>query len=376
MKVGVNEIKLEKEDIAEVSKALNDGWYSSTGPYVEKFETDWSTYCSRKYAVAVSNGTMALVAAVRALKLEPGDEIIIPNFTIISCALAVLEAGCTPILIDCEPDTLNIDTELIEEAITPRTKAIMVVHIYGHPSDMQEILRIAKKYDLVVIEDAAEAHGASYNLDRSNPKSWTRCGSLTEMSTFSFFANKLITSGEGGMVLTDNYESFSNLVAIRNLGFSKERSYLHRQEGLQLRLSSMQAALAIRQIPRMPEILMKKKRILEYYQSGLNGLESVSLLKQKDWAQSSNWVVPIKVNPKRKTVVVLREELLKQGIETRPLFHGMHAQPIYSKFEFTQKRRFPVSEEATNIGLILPSGLGTTEDQLEYVVSKLRLLIQ
>jgi perosamine synthetase len=374
MEVGINLTHLEPEDIASVNDSLAHGWFSSAGPVVQEFEALWADYCQRSFGISVSNGTTALISATHALDLGPGDEVIIPNFTIISCALAVIMTGATPVLVDCEPETLNLDPAQVEARITPRTRAIMVVHMYGHPVNMEALQKIALKHSLQIIEDAAEAHGAEYLSDISDTNSWTRCGSESTISIFSFYANKNITTGEGGMALTNDPNLSKKLRDLRNLGFSSDRSYLHQDFGYQFRLSSMQAALAIPQIRRIEKILEKKKNIHDTYEVHLKDIHWLTTIKAKPWARPSYWVNPIILEPSWGDVNSIRSRLFKVGIETRPLFSGMHQQPIYKDHSFTKTWEFPNSEHASEYGLFLPSGVATSKEQVEYVCEEIAKL--
>lgn len=371
MDVSINLTKLEPEDIASVNESLQRGWFSSAGPVVQEFESLWADYCRRSFGVSVSNGTTALITATHALDLGPGDEVIIPNFTIISCALAVIMTGATPVLVDCEPETLNLDPAQVEVRITSRTRAIMVVHMYGHPVNMEEIQRIASKYGLSIIEDAAEAHGAEYLSNISDSNSWTRCGAESTISTFSFFANKNITTGEGGMALTNDPHLNKKLRDLRNLGFSSNRSYIHQDFGFQFRLSSMQAALGIPQIKRIDKIVEMKKKIHDTYEMHLKDIEWLTTIKAKPWVRPSYWVYPIIVKPEWGDAASLRSRLLKIGVETRPLFSGMHQQPIYQDRDFTKDWAFPNSEYASEFGLFLPSGIATKTEHIEFVCEEI-----
>ena len=371
MAVSINLTHLEPEDIASVNDSLKRGWFSSAGPVVQEFETLWADYCHRSFGVSVSNGTTALITATHALDLGPGDEVIIPNFTIISCALAVIMTGATPVLVDCEPETLNLDPAQVEARITPRTRAIMVVHMYGHPVNMEALMAIASKYDLPIIEDAAEAHGAEYLSNISDTNSWTRCGAESTISTFSFYANKNITTGEGGMALTNDPHLNKKLRDLRNLGFSPDRSYIHQEFGYQFRLSSMQAALGIPQIKRIDKILEMKKKIHDTYEMHLKDVEWLTTIKAKSWVRPSYWVYPIIVKPEWGDAASLRSQLSKSGVETRPLFSGMHQQPIYRDRDFTKDWEFPNSEHASKFGLFLPSGIATKTEHIEYVCEEI-----
>ena len=365
--ISVNKTLITDEDTKYVIESMNQGWFSSSGPFVEEFENLWGAYCGRQYSVAVSNGTTALISAVAALELAPGDEVIVPNFTIISCSLAILMADAIPVPIDCDLRTLNIDLDAIEAKITSRTRAIMVVHMYGHPTYMPRIIEIATKYNLRIIEDAAEAHGASYRNKDSTNSGYKRCGSEGDMSTFSFFANKNITTGEGGMVLTNNSRYFEKLLKLRNLGFGKERNYLHEDFGYQFRLSSLQAALGVPQIRRIDKIVDRKKQIFELYKNQLSNLGYLKFLDIEEWAKPSYWVVPIILSQDFMTSTKFREKLLTKGIETRPMFLGLNRQPIYSKLDFFESSSFPNSDSTYKYGLFLPSGVGTTDEDISFI---------
>src|SRR4051812_20445575 len=240
--IPVNEPALDERDLELVADCVRSGWVSSAGKYIEAFEEGWARYCGRKYGVAVSNGTTALQIAARCAGFGPGDEVIMPTFTIVSCALAVVETGAVPVLVDSEPRTWCMDVDQVAAKITPRTKGIMPVHIYGHPVDMDPVMDLAQRHGLTVIEDAAEAHGAEYQSGRGTARaSWRTCGSFGAMSTFSFYANKLITTGEGGMVVTDDPAMAEAARSARNLCFVRERRFFHRELGYNYRLTNVQA---------------------------------------------------------------------------------------------------------------------------------------
>lgn len=234
----VNEPHLREEDLENIADCVRTGWVSSSGRYIEEFEQGWASYCGRRYGVAVSSGTAALHVAVECLNLQPGDEIILPTFTIISCALAVVYSGARPVLVDADPQTWGMDVDQIAEKITPRTRAIMAVHIYGRPVHMDPLLTLASRHGLAVIEDAAEAHGAEYLSGQSGVPMWKRCGSFGEVSCFSFYANKLITTGEGGMILTDDAQLAERARGARNLCFKAKRRFYHDRLGFNYRLTN------------------------------------------------------------------------------------------------------------------------------------------
>ena len=258
--IPVNEPWLQEEDLQSLVACFRSGWISSAGPQLESFEDSWAAYCGVRHGVAVSNGTTALEVAVEALRIGPGDEVIMPTFTIISCASAVIRAGGVPVLVDCDPLTFCMNPAEVEARVTSRTKAIMVVHMYGHPVDMDEIDRIARLHGLKIIEDAAEVHGAEYLSGRGTAAAaWRRCGSMGDIATFSFFANKLITTGEGGMVVTADDALAQRSRSLRNLCFQPTRRFLHFEQGHQFRMTSLQASIGLRQIDRMAAIMERKR---------------------------------------------------------------------------------------------------------------------
>jgi len=368
MKVSVNEVAIHSSDIDAVQNTLIQGWFSSSGPTVTNFENNWASYCEREYGISVSNGSTALLAAFLALELTPGAEVIMPNFTIISCASSIIQAGYVPIFIDCELDTFNIDVTKIEEKITNKSEAILIVHIYGHPSDVKGIRAIAKKYNLKIIEDAAEAHGAKY-IDETNR--WAICGSQFEMSTFSFFANKVVTTGEGGMVLTNDVVYDEKLRKIRNLYFPREREYIHDKLGYQFRLGSMQAAFGNSQINRITETLEKKRSINKRYRENLENHPQIRFQKISKSVDPNYWVIAILIQNTLLSVDSIRKMLIANEIETRPFFTGMHAQPALLSQSPINQQEFSKSEYATRNGIILPSGIDTTMEQIDYVSESL-----
>jgi perosamine synthetase len=352
-----------------VATCLKTGWISSAGTFIEQFEQQWSRYCGRTFGVSVCNGTAALQAAIAALHLKEGDEVIMPAFTIISCASAILYGGGTPVLVDVDPRTWTMDVTQIEGKITPRTKAIMAVHIYGHPADMDPIMAVAERYGLAVIDDAAEAHGAEYLTGRhSSAPQWKRCGSFGIASCFSFYANKLITTGEGGMVLTDDAAFAGKLRSMRNLSFQPARRFAHEELGFNFRLTNMQAALGVAQLERMDQIVEKKRWIGQAYSKHLQGIPGLQLPVEEPWAKSVYWMYGIVLSDSGMDAASFAETLMQRGIETRPFFLGMHEQPVFQRRGMFLGERYPVSERLAKKGLYLPSGLGLTEEQLAEVV--------
>jgi perosamine synthetase len=366
--IPVSEPLLGDKEREYVTECLASGWISSSGPFVERFERDWGAYCGARYGVAVANGTAALQVAIDALGLKPGDEVILPSFTIVSCALAVVRAGATPVVIDCDPNTYCITPEAVAAAITPRTRAVMPVHMYGHPVDMDGIAALAERHDLVIVEDAAQAHGCEYR----SGKGWRRCGNLGHIATFSFFANKLISTGEGGMVLTDDASLAEKARSLRNLAFQARR-FFHEELGYNFRLTSIQAALGVAQIERMDEILARKRRMGALYNELLTGTPYLKLPAQRDWARVNYWMYAVLLEDDAPLdAFALADRLKARGVETRPFFLGMHEQPVFQRMGLFHGLNLPVTEKLYRRGLYLPSGLALTSEQIETVAGAVR----
>jgi perosamine synthetase len=367
--IPVNEPLIGEKEIEYVLDCLHTGWISSSGKYLESFEQTWADYCGMRFGIAVSNGTTALQVAVACIGLQPGDEVILPTFTIISCAQAITYNGGTPVLVDSEPRTWCMDVSQLENRITPRTKAIMPVHIYGHPVDMDVITSLAKQHGLLVIEDAAEAHGAEYLSGReaANPE-WRRCGGLGDISVFSFYANKLVTTGEGGMVLTNDPQIAEQARSLRNLCFKRERRFYHTELGHNFRLTNLQAAIGLAQIERMPETIAKKRWIGETYTQRLKHIQGIQLPIEEPWARQVYWMYGLVLDESTNLEAVeFARRLLAEGIETRPFFLGMHEQPVFTTMGVFNGERYPVAERIARQGLYLPSGLTLTEEQIDDV---------
>lgn len=359
--IPVNEPYIGQQETENVLECLRTGWISSEGFFLCEFEEKWANYCGKKFGIAVSNGTVALEIAVACLDLQPGDEIILPTFTIISCAQAITRNGGKPVLVDCDPETWCMDVNQIEAKITPSTKAIMPVHIYGHPVDMNPILFLAQKYNLIIIEDAAEAHGAEY-LDK-------KCGSFGDFSCFSFYANKIITTGEGGMILTDDEKSAEKLRSLRNLCFIKERRFYHTELGNNYRLTNIQAALGLGQLQRIDEIVEKKRKVGFKYIELLHDIPTVQLPVEKPWALNVFWMFGIVLNGEfRMDALEFAKRLSEVGVMTRPFFLGMHEQPIFQNMGLFCNETYPVAEKISKYGLYLPSGITITDEQ-QIIVS-------
>lgn len=350
-----------------LNECIDSGWISSEGSFVSKFEEEFALSVGRDYAVAVSNGSCALDASIIALEIGKGDEVIMPTFTIISCASAITRAGATPVYVDCDQYTFNIDVDLIEPLITKNTKAIMVVHIYGLPCDMDPILSLAKKYNLKIIEDAAEVHGQTYK----NKK----CGSFGDVSTFSFYPNKHITTGEGGMIVTDSKEIAEKTRKLRNLYFEPPQRFVHNELGFNLRMTNIQAALGVAQLEKLNHHVSLKRKIGNLYNKSLKDIENIQIpISHTDYSENIYWVYTIVLSKSiGKNAKQVMNELGKKEIGTRPFFYPMHKQPILKKLGYERNaNNCPVSEEIAEYGFYLPSGLGITEKEILHVSDVLK----
>lgn len=366
--IPVNEPLLLDAEKKNVEECLRIGWISSEGPFIAEFEKKWAYFCRRQYGVAVSNGSVALEAAVWSLKLEPGSEVIVPTFTIISCVSAILRNGLVPVLVDAENDTWCMNVHQVESKVTPKTRAIMPVHIYGHPVDMDPLLELARKKNLRIIEDAAEAHGAQYK--------GKTCGSFGDVSAFSFYANKLVTTGEGGMVLTDDAKLAERLRAYRNLCFQKERRFFHTELGNNYRLTNLQAAIGSAQVDRIDEIVEKKRAMGMMYSDLLAGCKYLQLPVERSWAKNVYWMYGIVLDEASGlNAADFATLLLNEGIQTRPFFLGMHEQPVFLHKGLFHGEKYPVAERLARQGLYLPSGLTITPEQIKTVAMTVRRLL-
>ena len=363
--IPVCEPLITSRDIELVNDALASGWISSAGKYLDLFEASWANYCGMPYGVAVSNGSTALDIAVDLLNLEAGDEVIMPTFTIISPAQSVVRAGGVPVLVDSNPGSWQMDVDQIEGRITSRTRAILVVHIYGHPADMDPIMALAKKHGLTVIEDAAEVHGAEYK--------GRRCGGLADISTFSFYANKLITTGEGGMVLVKSREHAERARSLRNLCFQPGRRFYHETLGYNYRMTNVQAAMGAGQIERIEETIARKREIAHAYDAAFSNIPALQIPSEMPWARNVYWVYGIVLGEERETDAVrVMSHLLSRGIETRPFFLGMHEQPVFHDMGLFRNEHYPVSERLARRGLYLPNGLTISSAQIAEVADAVR----
>jgi len=372
--IPVNEPVVGKQERKYVEECLETGWISSAGRFIGEFETAWAAYCGVEHGIAVSNGTLALQLALRAIELEPGDQVIMPSFTIISCALGVLYNDAVPVLVDSDPVTWCMDVEQIEAKITNRTKAIMPVHIYGHPVDMDRVHQLAVAHGLVVIEDAAEAHGAEYLTDRGQDQEhWVRAGGLGDLSTFSFYANKLITTGEGGMVLTNDSSIAEHLRSLRNMSYRLDRRFWHTELGHNFRMTNMQAAVGLGQAERVDEIVERKRWMGKSYTERLTGIPGLKLPIEQPWAKHVYWMYAVELEDSAGLdATQFAEKLLERGVQTRPFFVGMHDQPALRDRGLFEGEQYPVTDRISRQGLYLPSGMALSESQLGQVCEAVR----
>ena len=366
--IPVCEPTLQGNELKYITEAVTSGWISSAGKYLEEFENKFANYCGVKYGVACTSGTSAIHLAIEALGIGRGDEVIVPTFTMIASANAVIYAGAKPVFVDSEMDTWNMDPDKIEQKITPRTKAIMVVHTYGHPVDMDKIKRVANRYKIPIIEDAAEAHGAEYKGRKT--------GSLGDIACFSFYANKLITTGEGGMVVTDNKSWADRVKYLKNHCFGEPR-FLHYDFGHCLRMTNIQAALGLAQLERLEAYVDARRRNAKLYNSLLNNVRGIVTPPEAEWAKNVYWMYGILVKDEfGMSMPKLREELKKRGVDTRTFFIGMHKQPVYRKnderFPKTNGEEYPVAEELEKRGLYLPSSSHLSESEINTVVNTIK----
>lgn len=367
--IPVNEPVLNGNEKKYLCECIDSGWISSEGPFVKRFEEEFAAYHGRKFGIATANGSGALDVAITALDLSPGDEVIMPALTIISCALSIVRSGGVPVLVDSDPRTWNIRTDLIEEKITPRTKAIMVVHLYGLPVDMDPILTLAEKYGLKILEDSAEAIGLTY---RSR-----LCGSFGTISVFSFYPNKHVITGEGGMLLTDDEKLARRCRSLRNLCFPEKRQYVHEEMGWNYRMSNLQAAVGVAQLEKLPETIKKKRHIGQYYTSLLQDVSGITLpLPETEYAKNIYWIYGI----------VLQEgngwnnldfcnRLAEYKIGSRYFFTPMHKQPVWQKRGLFKGESYPVSEYLSQMGFYVPTGLALTDAQIEEVANAIREIL-
>lgn len=368
--IPVFEPSLNGNEKLYLSQCIDSGWIGSNGNFVKKLECDFALFCNQKYGSCVTNGSAALDVAIRAMKdvyeWQNDDEVIIPSFNIISAAQSCIYNKLKPVFVEAEEYTWNIDVSKIEELINERTRAIVIVHIYGLPSDVEPILRIAKKYNLKIIEDAAQAHGQTYNNEK--------CGSFGDISTFSFFTNKHIACGEGGIVLTSDDKLIEKINYYKNLCFTADK-FVHNDLGWNLRMSNLQAAVAYAQFEKLKETIKKKQYIGGLYQELLKGIPAKLSVDRTDYADNHYWIFGIVLNDEVKfTAKDVISKMREQNIEMRPFFYPMHKQPVFEKMGILDNISRPVAEKLYNKGFYIPTGLNLTDEKIEYIAKQIKKL--
>lgn len=361
----VNQPKIPKNAELYLKDCLRSTWISSEGKYINKFENAFAKYIGTKYASTTNSGTTALHLALLALGIGKNDEVLLPALTIGSCYFAIWYTGAKAIPIDSEPNTYNINPKLIESKITKDTKAIMVVHLFGHPCKMDEILKIASKYKLKVIEDAAEAHGAEYNGNK--------VGGLGDIGCFSFYSNKLVTSGEGGMVVCNNKKYYNEINRLKSLNFFPSRKFTHRAIGYKYVMTNLQAAVGLASLEEISHSIKKKMEIVKQYNAELIDIPGITLPSQEPYGKSVYWMFAILVKKnifgisKRKLMLILRK---KYGIQTRDFFFP--PQIAFKTMKMFQNQSFPIAEQISKQGMYLPSGVGTKISEIKTVCKAIR----
>jgi perosamine synthetase len=352
--IPVAEPKLGGNELKYVTDCVSSGWISSIGKYIKKFEEEFSKFSDTKYGIATSSGTTALHLALVTFGIGKGDEVIIPTLSFIATANCVTYTGAKPIFVDSEPRTWNMDPEKVKEKITDNTKAIVPVHLYGHPVDMDPIMDLAEEYSLVVIEDAAEAHGAEYRK--------RKVGSIGHVGCFSFYGNKIITTGEGGMITTNDEEFMNKAMMLRDHAMSKEKRYWHPYMGYNYRMTNMQAAVGLAQVEKIEEYIEIKRKNAKKYNERLGGISSITLPPEMEWAKNVYWLYSILVDniPRDDFTTRLREK----EIDSRPFFYPMHTQPPYADYS---NEKLEVAEDIAKRGVSLPSATTLKEDEIDYI---------
>lgn len=358
-KIPVSAPMLNGNEKAYVNDCLDSTWISSAGKYVEKFESGFADFCGARHAISCCNGTVALHMALVALGIGPGDEVIVPTLTFVATANAVSYCGAKPVFVDAEPDTWTMNPALIEEKVTARTRGIIVVHLYGHPCDLDPIFYVARRHGLFVVEDAAEAHGAEYKNNR--------VGALADVGAFSFYGNKTITTGEGGMVTTNDAALATKIRLLRGQGMDPQRRYWHTMIGYNYRMTNLAAAVGLGQLEKVEWHIDRRTSVAKHYQSLLKKLPGVSWQSDQAWAKRIYWMFSITLDQTSLTRDDVMAQLQELGVETRPVFYPMHILPDYR--EGLDKSSYPVAERIARLGITLPTWAGLTDQDLQYVVN-------
>ena len=359
-KIPVAEPDISENELKNVIKAVKSGWVSSKGPFIEEFEEKFSSYIGLKYGISTSNGTTALHLALAALEIKRGDEVIVPALTFASVANVVIYTGAKPVFVDSHPEYWCIDPSKLEEKITKKTRAIILVHLYGHPCNMDPIIKIAKDHNLHVVEDCAEAHGAKYK--------GRKVGTFGDIACFSFYGNKIITTGEGGMCLTKNEELAEKIRVFRDHGMDTKKKYWHRVIGFNYRMTNLQAALGVAQLEKIDKFIERKRKIAKTYNTFLKNVQGVTLHPEMPWAKNVYWLYSILIDAKKYGINRddLMEKLAQKGIETRYFFYPMHIMPPYKRYAINC--HFHVTEKLSSSGINLPSSVKLKEEEIHEVV--------
>lgn len=352
--IPISKPSITELEVSLIKDAADSGWVSSLGRYVDEFENMLCQFCDVEYSVSTSNGTHALHLALAALGIGEGDEVIVPDLTFISTANAVVYTGAKPVFVDIDEDTLALNIESTKNAVNPRTKAILAVHLYGHPAPMLEINEIAKDNELFVIEDCAEAHGAKIN--------GRLVGGFSDVAIFSFYGNKIFTTGEGGALVTNNTQICQKARLLRDHGMSSERKYWHEEIGFNYRLTNLQAALGVAQLKRQEEILQKRNELAQLYRDYLGSSSLLRINRHEEWATPAFWISCVEFLGKNE---VYRDEIIQKlkarGIDSRPYFYQLTKMPMFDSVEN------PVSERVSERGICLPTFYGLTHEDVEYI---------
>lgn len=363
--IPISQPSITQLEIDYVTNVLKSGWISSLGEYITKFEESFAAYCGTKYALTTSNGTTGIHLALATYGIKAGDEVIVPDLTFIATASAVHYTGAKAVLVDIEEDTLCINPLEIEKAITEKTKAIIAVHLYGHPANMIAINQLAKQYNLIVMEDAAEAHGAEIKGQK--------VGSLSHCGIFSFYGNKMITSGEGGMITTNDEEFYHRAKYLRDHAMSSSKRYWHDEFGYNYRMTNIQAALGLAQLERIDGFINKRKEIFSQYQKKLSGIPGLKLNFTANWATSIYWLICIEIEGyTERQRNNLMEGLKLKGIDTRAYFYPISDMPMYE----TEKIYTPITHKVYQRGINLPSHFDLTNQEIDYICSSIRSILE
>ena len=362
--IPISEPNIGEEEVNNVMEAVKSGWISSKGPFIHEFEEKFAKFIGTNYGVSTSNGTTALHLALTALGIGKGDNVIVPDFTFISPINAVLYNGGTPRLIDADRSSWNIDPSKIEEKIDNKTKAIIVVHVYGHPANMDPIMKIADEHDIFVIEDCAEAHGALYKE--------RKVGTFGDISCFSFYANKIITTGEGGICLTNQQQVAEKMEMLRDHGMKPENRYWHEEVGYNYRMTNLQAAIGVAQINKIDKLVEKRRELASCYNKYLKDISKITVPPEEPWAKSVFWLYSILINDVENNVNrdYVSKRLLQEGFDNRRFFYPVHIMPPYR--EYAETGDFPVSDMLSRMGMNLPSSMNVDEEIIRAISEMLR----